>query len=146
VNLAHQVFVRQQETSEIEGVGVANDRHEQIAGVPFASTASTKEEFSDGIAFNPFTMANAMKWVKETFAPLDRAKVSLSAERLISSNRAETLRTLVAVGTPRLAFMFVTMRAAAPRKGVASLSNVASGSVVSGVTVAVATAGTVERW
>jgi hypothetical protein len=82
--------------------------------------------------------------VKDTFAPLERASVSLSAERLTSSKRAETVRTLVAVGTPRLAFMLVTIRAAAPRSGVASLSMVAEGDG-DGVLVAVATVGTVER-
>jgi hypothetical protein len=54
--------------------------------------------------------------------PAGAASVSLSAERLTSSSLAATLRTLVAVGTLRLAFMLVTMRAAAPRSGVASIS------------------------
>ena len=61
-----------------------------------------------------------MKCVKDTLAPLERDNDSFNATRLISSNRAETVRTLVAVGTARLAFMLVTMRAAAPRNGVAS--------------------------
>src|SRR5829696_3232836 len=37
--------------------------------------------------------------------------------RLTSSSLAGTSRKLVAVGTPRLASMFATMRAAAPRRG-----------------------------
>src|SRR6202035_1461961 len=40
--------------------------------------------------------------------------------RLTSSRRAGTVRTLVAVGTVRLASMFATIREAAPRNGVAS--------------------------
>ena len=90
-------------------------------------------------------MANAMKCVNETLAPLDLDSDSLSAARLISRSLADTVRTLVAVGTARLASMLATMRAAAPRRGVASVS-------MSGVTAAaagaddVATLGTVDRW
>ena len=94
----------------------------RIPGVPFLSTASTKEALSEGISARPFTIAYAMKCVKETLAPLERDSDSLSPARLISRSRADTLRTLVAVGTARLASIFVTMRAAAPRRGVASAS------------------------
>ncbi len=88
-----------------------------------------------------------MRWVNETLAPLDLASESLSTVRLISKSRAATVRTLVAVGTLRLAFMLVTMRAAAPRRGVASASIVTGVTGVVGATVvAVATAGNVERW
>ncbi len=89
-----------------------------------------------------------MKCVNDTFAPLERASVSLSAARLISSKRAATLRTLVAVGTLRLAFMLVTRRAAAPRNGVASLSMATDGVGVGAdaFDAAAATEGTVERW
>ncbi len=88
-----------------------------------------------------------MTWVKETFAPLERESDSLMAVRLISSKRAGTVRMLVAVGTARLAFMFVTMRAAAPRSGEASASIAVGFATATGATgVVVATAGNVERW
>jgi hypothetical protein len=90
-------------------------------------------------------MAKAMKWVKETLAPLDRANDSFRAVRLISKSRADTVRTLVAVGTARLAFILLTMRAAAPRNGVASASIATTGLTAAGATD-VATVGTVERW
>ena len=51
--------------------------------------------------------------------------------RLTSSSLAGTSRKLVAVGTPRLASMLATMRAAAPRMGFAS-SSTAAGFLVSG--------------
>ena len=85
-----------------------------------------------------------MTCVKETLAPLDRARDSFNADRLISKSRADTVRTLVAVGTDRLASMLATMRAAAPRRGVASSSM--SEAAATGVDAAgVATLGTVDR-
>ena len=63
-----------------------------------------------------------MRCVNETLAPVVLESDSLSAVRLISRRRADTERTLVAVGTLRLASMLVTMRAAAPRRGVAPAS------------------------
>ena len=54
-------------------------------------------------------------WVKLTLAPVVRASWLLRMSRLTSSRRAGTERTLVAVGTPRLASMLATMRDAAPR-------------------------------
>ena len=57
-----------------------------------------------------------MMWVKLTLAPVVRASWLLRMSRLTSSRRAGTERTLVAVGTPRLASMLATMRDAAPRK------------------------------
>ena len=113
--------------------------------MPFASTASTKVALSAGIWISPLTMAKAMKCVKETLAPLERDRDSLSAARLISNSRADTVRTLVAVGTARLASMLATMRAAAPRRGVAASST--SGATTTGAAGAdEATLGTVERW
>ena len=79
-------------------VRVRRVRGDERPGVPFSSTASTKVALSAGISRSPFTMAKAMRCVKETFAPLERASDSLSAARLISSRRAGTVRTLVAVG------------------------------------------------
>src|SRR5579864_8530489 len=60
-----------------------------------------------------------MMWVKLTLAPVVRANWLLRMSRLTSSKRAGTERTLVAVGTPRLASMFATMREAAPRSTMA---------------------------
>jgi hypothetical protein len=78
VHLAHQVLVGQQEGAKVHGVGVADDRHQEIASAVGAldvngeaqptcsrgarpafpsSTASTNEEFIEGIAMRPFTMA-----------------------------------------------------------------------------------------
>src|SRR6516162_10238661 len=61
-----------------------------------------------------------MMWVKLTFAPVVRANWLFRTSRFTSSRRAGTVRTLVAVGTPRLASMLATMREAAPRSTVAS--------------------------
>ena len=65
-------------------------------------------------------MAYPMMWVKLTFAPVVRANWLFRTRRLTSSSRAGTVRTLVAVGTERLASMLATIREAAPRSGVAS--------------------------
>src|SRR5262245_35054537 len=61
--------------------------------------------------------------------------------RLTSSSLAGTLRKLVAVGTPRLAVMFWTMRAAAPRRGspaspAAGVGAAGAGVVAAGVVAA----------
>src|ERR1700691_3862653 len=61
-----------------------------------------------------------MRWVKLTLAPVVRASWLLRICRLTSKRRAGTVRTLVAVGTPRLASMLATMRLAAPRRSTAS--------------------------
>src|SRR5271168_5239963 len=61
-----------------------------------------------------------MMWVKLTLAPVVRASWLFRMRRLTSRSRAGTVRTLVAVGTARLASMLATMREAAPRSGVAS--------------------------
>ncbi len=52
--------------------------------------------------------------------------------RLTSSSLAGTPRTLVAVGTSRLASMLATMRAAAPRRGTPSSSAVEAGFALAG--------------
>ena len=72
-------------------------------------------------------MANPMRWVKLTFAPVVRASWLLRIWRFTSSRRAGTVRTLVAVGTPRLASMLATIREAAPRRMTGS-SDAAAGS------------------
>src|SRR5271154_3961228 len=61
-----------------------------------------------------------MMCVKLTLAPVVRANWLFRMRRLTSRSRAGTVRTLVAVGTAKLASMLATMRDAAPRGGVAS--------------------------
>src|SRR6266851_2818270 len=56
-----------------------------------------------------------MRWVNETFPPRPRARWLLITMRLSASSLAGMDRTLVAVGTVRLAAMFSAVRAAAPR-------------------------------
>src|SRR5207302_11206051 len=65
------------------------------------------------------TTAKPIRWVKLTLPPLVRDRWLFRIVRLTSSSLAGTWRTLVAVGTPRLASMLETMRAPAPRIGVA---------------------------
>src|SRR4051794_23720957 len=55
-----------------------------------------------------------MRWVKLTFPPRPRRRWLLMTTRLSMSSLAGTARTLVAVGTARLASMLTTVRAAAP--------------------------------
>src|SRR5689334_15667571 len=56
-----------------------------------------------------------MRWVKETFPPRPRPRWLLITMRLSTRSLAGMARTLVAVGTDRLAAMFAAVRAAAPR-------------------------------
>ena len=77
-----------------------------------------------------------MMWVKLTFAPVVRASWLFRIRRLTSRSRAGTVRTLVAVGTARLASMLATIREAAPRSGVAS--SVAAGTTGAGAGAAAA--------
>ena len=56
-----------------------------------------------------------MMWVKDTLPPRPRDRWLLITTLLSISNFTGTDRTLVAVGTERLASMFVTTRPAAPR-------------------------------
>src|SRR5579875_1249316 len=58
-----------------------------------------------------------MRWVKLTLPPRPRRRWLLMTTRLSMSSFAGTARTLVAVGTVRLASMLATTRAAAPRNG-----------------------------
>ncbi len=71
-----------------------------------------------------------------------RASWLLRIWRLTSSSLAGTTRTDVAVGTPRLASMFSTVRAAAPRRGSGSSPSrtIGPGRVGAGVGVAVGVA------
>src|SRR5450631_1422198 len=81
-----------------------------------------------------------MRWVKLTLAPVVRASWLFRIWRLTSSRRAGTLRTLVAVGTERLASMLATMREAAPRRTVASWASPPAVGVAAGLATGAATA------
>src|SRR5438105_2530429 len=85
-------------------------------------------------------MAKPMRWVKLALPPRLRARWLLRILRLTSRSLAGTWRTLVAVGTPRLASMLATMRAAAPRRGT-GFSSASSGAGVGRETGAGAGAG-----
>src|SRR5215831_11001236 len=56
-----------------------------------------------------------MRWVNDTFPPRPRLRWLLITMRLSTRSLAGIARTLVAVGTDRLAAMFAAVRAAAPR-------------------------------
>src|SRR5450755_4405428 len=55
-----------------------------------------------------------MMWVNEILPPRARLRLLFITSRLSATNFAGMSRTLVAVGTVRLASMFATVRAAAP--------------------------------
>src|ERR1700744_363920 len=61
-----------------------------------------------------------MMCVKLTLAPVVRANWLFRMRRLTSRSRAGTVRTLVAVGTARLASILAAVGEAAPGSGVAS--------------------------
>src|SRR5438477_13137571 len=65
-----------------------------------------------------------MMWVNDTLPPRPRRRWLLMTVRLSMRSFAGIARTLVAVGTARLASMFVTTRAAAPRNGEVAASPV----------------------
>src|ERR1044072_3345324 len=58
-----------------------------------------------------------MRWVNDTLPPRPRRRWLLTTTRLSMSSLAGIARTLVAVGTARLASLLVTTRPAAPRSG-----------------------------
>ena len=107
------------------------------AGLP---SAIAKPALSAGIFSIARTTAKAMRCVKLTFPPPLRARWLFRIWRFTSSRRAGTVRTEVAVGTPRLASMFTTVRAAAPRSG-SGASPSAVGALAAGAGVAAAGAG-----
>ncbi len=76
-----------------------------------------------GTACNERTTAKPMRCVKLTFPPVVRASWLLMTCRFTSSSLAGTGWTLVAVGTERDSTMFSTIRAAAPRSGLAMPSD-----------------------
>src|SRR5690606_22016778 len=78
-------------------------------------STSVNAVFISGIAASALTIAYPIRWVNETLPPRPRFKWLLMTIRLSISNLAGIVRTLVAVGTARLASMLVAVRAAAPR-------------------------------
>src|ERR1700678_1059915 len=89
-------------------------------GLPVPLASSTNAALRAGTSVRARTMAYPMRWVKLTLAPVVRASWLLRICRFTSRRRAGTVRTLVAVGTPRLASMLATMRLAAPLRRTAS--------------------------
>src|SRR6185437_6399034 len=61
-----------------------------------------------------------MMWVNEIFPPRPRLRWLFMTRRLSATSLAGMSRTLVAVGTWRLASMLATVRAAAPLSGTTS--------------------------
>ena len=74
-----------------------------------------------------------MTWVNDTLPPRPRDRWLLITTRLSISNFTGTDRTLVAVGTERLASMFVTTRPAAPRSTSGSTTDASALSLDGGV-------------
>src|ERR1700735_4389538 len=68
-----------------------------------------------------------MRCVKDTLPPRPRARWLLMTMRLSASSLAGIARTLVAVGTARLADMLATVRAAAPRRRTCSPAGAGAG-------------------
>src|SRR5262245_34267993 len=85
------------------------------ATTPGLPSTTVKEWFIAGTARKPCTSAYPIRWVNETFPPRPRARWLLITMRLSARSLAGMARTLVAVGTLRLAAMFSAVRAAAPR-------------------------------
>src|SRR6195952_672702 len=94
---------------------------------------SSKPTFISGIERSALTRANPIRWVKETLPPRARARWLLMTMRLSQSSLTGTDRTLVAVGTVRLASVFGTVRAGAPLRTTYFGSSLASSSAFSGV-------------
>src|SRR5690606_31534132 len=89
-------------------------------GLPFS--LYSKPVFISGIDLIAWTTAYPIRWVKETLPPRARARWLLMTMRWSNSSFTGTERTLVAVGTARLASMLVAVRAAAPRSTTLSTS------------------------
>src|SRR6516162_6832787 len=82
---------------------------------PGLPSTRVKEWFITGTVRRACTTAYPIRWVNETFPPRPRARLLLITMRLSTRSLAGMARTLVAVGTLRLAAMFSAVRAAAPR-------------------------------
>src|SRR3954451_3391107 len=87
---------------------------------------TSKPRFISGIERRALTRAQPMTWVNETLPPRARERWLLITMRLSISSFTGTDRTLVAVGTRRLASMFCAVRAGAPRRTVRGGSLTAS--------------------
>src|SRR3954452_12931210 len=81
------------------------------AGLP---SVVVKARFMTGNSASARTSAKPIRCVKETLPPRPRRRWLLMTTRLSISSLAGIARTLVAVGTARLASMLETTRAAAP--------------------------------
>src|SRR5580693_8701789 len=68
-----------------------------------------------------------MRWVNDTLPPRPLPRWLLITIRLSTRSLAGMARTLVAVGTVRLAVMFATVRAAAPRSRTSTACCVSGG-------------------
>src|SRR4051812_21888800 len=79
-------------------------------------SVSSYDAFISGSVFSAFTSAQPIRWVKDTLPPRARLRWLLMTIRLSISSLTGTCRTLVAVGTERLASMFCAVRAGAPRR------------------------------
>src|SRR6516162_1861301 len=82
---------------------------------PGLPSTRVKEWFIAGMVRRACTSAYPIRWVNETFPPRPRARLLLITMRLSTRSLAGMARTLVAVGTLRLAAMFSAVRAAVPR-------------------------------
>ena len=82
---------------------------------PGLPSTSAYAQFISGISRSASTSAKPMRWVNDTLPPRARARWLLRTMRLSMSSLAGTARTLVAVGTARLASMLTTTREDGPR-------------------------------
>src|SRR6185437_9840601 len=80
-----------------------------------------------GSATSALTTANPIRWVNDTLPPRPRRRWLLMTILLSTSSLAGIARTLVAVGTARLAVMLLTVRAAAPRSLLTSVPSAGGG-------------------
>jgi len=137
--LSDEHLVRLPERGEVERVGLLHARDEQqvrsvaspdvdrepqvhvvVSNDDRLAVFLPYDELSTGNSARARSTANAMRCVKLTFPAPDRARWLLRICRLTSRSFAGIARTDVAVGTVRLASMFSTVRAAAPRNGAGS--------------------------
>src|SRR4051794_13700397 len=81
-------------------------------------SVTSYDAFISGSVLSALTRAQPTRWVNEILPPRARRRWLLMTIRLSQSSLTGTWRTLVAVGTVRLASMFCTVRAGAPRRTV----------------------------
>ena len=102
-------------------------------------STSAKNAFISGIALSARTIAKPIRCVKDALPPRPRLRWLLMTIRLSISSLAGTVRTLVAVGTDRLAAMFSAVRAAAPRRRI-SVASAGTAAAAAGLAAAAARA------